>query len=85
MILCVIVVLVCSSPSEWDKLAEWVVDNRLFHYNVRWMIQIPRLYRVYKAANTIKTFGEMLSSTHTHYSCTHTCTRTHDAARRRMC
>jgi len=30
--------------SEWDDLAAWVVDNNLFHYNVRWMIQIPRLF-----------------------------------------
>lgn len=37
------------SLDEWDKLAAWVVDNKLFSHNVRWLIQIPRLYDVYKA------------------------------------
>ena len=27
---------------EWDKLASWIVDNKLFSHNVRWLIQIPR-------------------------------------------
>ena len=30
--------------NEWDVLADWVIDNNLFSHNVRWMIQIPRLY-----------------------------------------
>lgn len=34
--------------SEWDKLARWFYTNRLAHKNVRWMIQIPRLYHIYK-------------------------------------
>ena len=38
-----------SAKSEWDTLADWVGNHRLFHYNVRWMIQIPRLYAVYRA------------------------------------
>ncbi|KAB5580419.1 hypothetical protein GE09DRAFT_1212871 [Coniochaeta sp. 2T2.1] len=38
------------SYDEWDKLAAWVVDNKLFSHNVRWLIQIPRLYDVYKAS-----------------------------------
>jgi AMP deaminase len=37
------------SLDEWDKLAAWVVDNKLFSHNVRWLVQIPRLYDVYKA------------------------------------
>ena len=31
------------SPDEWDKLAEWAVDNNLYCENVRWLIQVPRL------------------------------------------
>eukprot|EP01101_Sappina_pedata_P003239 TRINITY_DN1346_c0_g1_i1.p1 TRINITY_DN1346_c0_g1~~TRINITY_DN1346_c0_g1_i1.p1 ORF type:complete len:706 (-),score=238.52 TRINITY_DN1346_c0_g1_i1:36-2087(-) len=34
--------------NEWSKLAAWVVDNNLFSDNVRWLIQIPRLYHIYK-------------------------------------
>jgi AMP deaminase len=49
-----------TSKDEWNALADWVVDNNLFHYNVRWMVQIPRLYRVYKASGRIQNFSQMI-------------------------
>ncbi|KAF9433929.1 AMP deaminase [Entomortierella beljakovae] len=48
--------------SEWDKLADWVIENKLFSPNVRWLIQIPRLYSVYKASNTVQNFGQIISN-----------------------
>ncbi|KAF9116438.1 AMP deaminase [Mortierella sp. AM989] len=48
--------------SEWDKLADWVVENKLFSPNVRWLIQVPRLYSVYKATNTIDNFGQIIEN-----------------------
>lgn len=48
------------SPAEWDKLAKWIVDNELFSHNVRWLIQIPRLYDIYKANGTITNFSQLL-------------------------
>lgn len=48
------------SKDEWDKLAAWVVDNKLYSPNVRWLIQVPRLYDVYKAAKTMDTFEEVV-------------------------
>ncbi|KAF3089862.1 AMP deaminase [Orbilia oligospora] len=48
------------SEDEWDKLAAWVVDNKLFSHNVRWLIQIPRLYNIYKAENLVQTFEEVV-------------------------
>lgn len=48
------------SVDEWDKLAAWVVDNKLFSHNVRWLIQIPRLYDVYKAANHLESMEEII-------------------------
>ncbi|KAJ9109547.1 hypothetical protein QFC20_003293 [Naganishia adeliensis] len=47
---------------EWDKLAKWVVNNKLFSHNVRWLIQVPRLYEVYKGSGAIKNFGELVRS-----------------------
>lgn len=47
---------------EWDKLAAWVVDNKLFSHNVRWLIQIPRLYDVYKASGTMETFEQIVQN-----------------------
>jgi len=48
------------SLDEWDKLAAWVVDNKLYSPNVRWLIQVPRLYDVYKDTQGMKTFEEVI-------------------------
>lgn len=50
-------------PKEWDKLASWVVDNNLFSNNVRWLIQVPRLYDVYKSNGTVDNFEQVIQST----------------------
>ncbi|KAF7792575.1 hypothetical protein EIP86_003669 [Pleurotus ostreatoroseus] len=48
------------SPDEWDKLARWIVHNKLFSHNVRWLIQIPRLYDVYRKSGSVKTFEDII-------------------------
>ncbi|KAI9713302.1 MAG: hypothetical protein M1812_006661 [Candelaria pacifica] len=45
---------------EWDKLAAWVVDNKLFSHNVRWLIQVPRLYDVYKSTGLMDNFEQVV-------------------------
>lgn len=50
------------SMDEWDKLAAWVVDNKLFSPNVRWLIQVPRLYDVYKAAGQMERFEGVIKN-----------------------
>ena len=45
---------------EWDKLAAWVVDNKLFSPNVRWLIQVPRLFDVYKSSNLMDNFQQIV-------------------------
>jgi len=48
--------------SEWASLARWFYVNKLAHPNVRWLIQIPRLYEVYKKGGEIHSFGQMLNN-----------------------
>ncbi|RCH82602.1 AMP deaminase, partial [Rhizopus stolonifer] len=48
------------SLDEWDKLAKWVVHNKLFSPNVRWLVQVPRLYNVYKASGHVQHFGDII-------------------------
>jgi AMP deaminase len=48
------------SVHEWDKLAAWICNHGLFSDNVRWLIQIPRLYHVYKDSNIIENFEEFI-------------------------
>lgn len=47
---------------EWDKLAAWVVDNKLFSPNVRWLIQVPRLFDVYKSSGLMDRFDEVIKN-----------------------
>lgn len=49
--------------SEWSKLADWFVSKNVWSKNARWMIQIPRLYDIYrKKENGLKNFSEMLGN-----------------------
>ncbi|KAG0265098.1 AMP deaminase [Linnemannia exigua] len=50
------------AENEWDKLADWVVNNKLFSPNVRWLIQVPRLYNVYKATKTVENFEQVIQN-----------------------
>jgi AMP deaminase len=50
------------SVEEWDKLAAWVVDNKLFSPNVRWLIQVPRLYDVYKSSGMMQSFEDVIKN-----------------------
>ena len=48
--------------AEWDTLASWVLNNRVVSENVVWLIQIPRLYNVYKSQGTMQNFQQMLDN-----------------------
>ena len=49
-------------PTEWATLAQWFFDNRLAHKNVRWLIQVPRLFHIYSKSGQMNNFQEMLSN-----------------------
>lgn len=48
------------NEAEWDKLAAWVIDNKLFSHNVRWLIQVPRLYDIYKSGGIVNSFDQVI-------------------------
>ncbi|CAH1263081.1 AMPD2 [Branchiostoma lanceolatum] len=50
------------SYDEWDKLAKWAVKHNVYSDNVRWLIQIPRLYDVYRSKGTLSNFQEVLQN-----------------------
>lgn len=50
------------SIDEWDKLAKWIINNKLYSHNVRWLIQVPRLYDVYKASGMVDNFEDLIRS-----------------------
>ncbi|XP_037535459.1 AMP deaminase 2 isoform X2 [Nematolebias whitei] len=50
------------SRDEWDKLAQWAVQYRVYSDNVRWLIQVPRLFDVYHTKKQLANFQEMLEN-----------------------
>ncbi|XP_058497831.1 AMP deaminase 2 isoform X1 [Solea solea] len=50
------------SRDEWDKLATWAVTHQVYSNNVRWLIQVPRLFDVYHTKNQLCNFQEMLEN-----------------------
>ncbi|XP_066559564.1 AMP deaminase 1 [Amia ocellicauda] len=50
------------SPSEWTKLANWFTKHRVYSPNMKWMIQIPRIYDIFKVANFVPHYGKMLEN-----------------------
>ncbi|EDO18899.1 hypothetical protein Kpol_1023p68 [Vanderwaltozyma polyspora DSM 70294] len=44
------------SIDEWDNLAAWIIDNKVLSHNVRWLIQVPRLYDVYRRSGIVQNF-----------------------------
>ncbi|XP_009590592.1 probable AMP deaminase [Nicotiana tomentosiformis] len=48
--------------SEWDTLASWFVNNELYSQNAVWLIQLPRLYNVYRSMGTCTSFQNILDN-----------------------
>ncbi|KAK0181834.1 hypothetical protein PV327_000023 [Microctonus hyperodae] len=51
-----------KSPEEWDKLASWAIKGDVYSDNVRWLIQIPRLYDIFKLNKLMTNFQEILNN-----------------------
>lgn len=49
-----------KSPDEWSKLAQWAVSQNVYSDNVRWLIQVPRLFDIFKTNKLVNNFGEVL-------------------------
>lgn len=51
-----------KSLDEWPKLANWAVMHNVHSQNVRWLIQVPRLYDVYKNSKLVSNFSEVIDN-----------------------
>ncbi|XP_064073921.1 AMP deaminase 2 isoform X3 [Vanessa tameamea] len=51
-----------KSAGEWAKLARWAIAYHVHSDNVRWLIQIPRLYDIFKSNKIMNNFQEFLSN-----------------------
>lgn len=49
-------------PQEWDQLARWFVIHGMCHATNRWMVQIPRLFALYRRSGMLNSFQQMLDN-----------------------
>jgi len=47
---------------EWAKLSSWFCQHRVYSSNMKWMIQVPRIYDIFRGRNFIPHFGKMLEN-----------------------
>lgn len=50
------------SPDEWDKLSHWAIANDVFSDNNVWLIQVPRLFDIYRRNNSVQSFEQILQN-----------------------
>lgn len=48
--------------NEWDNLARWAMNNDVYSDNLRWLIQIPRIYDIYKTNKMVQSFEDILKN-----------------------
>ncbi|KAM3959322.1 AMP deaminase 2-like isoform 2-T3 [Aphomia sociella] len=51
-----------KSTDEWAKLAKWAIQYKVYSDNVRWLIQIPRLFDIFKSNKIMNNFQEFLNN-----------------------
>ncbi|XP_043980880.1 AMP deaminase 3b isoform X2 [Gambusia affinis] len=50
------------SLSEWENLATWFIQQKVHSPNMRWMIQVPRIYDIFRAKKLVPNFAKMLEN-----------------------
>lgn len=50
-----------TGVSKWESLSNWIIDNKLVSYNVKWVIRIPRNYSVLKERGQVENFQDFLN------------------------
>ncbi|KAL7640292.1 UNVERIFIED_CONTAM: hypothetical protein RMT77_009706 [Armadillidium vulgare] len=51
-----------KSIDEWDKLSDWAVNHNVYSNNIRWLIQVPRLFDIFKNNKIMNNFGELVEN-----------------------
>ncbi|KAJ8002828.1 hypothetical protein DPEC_G00163030 [Dallia pectoralis] len=49
-------------PGEWKSLASWFIQHKVHSPNMRWIIQVPRIYDIFKAKKIVPNFAKMLEN-----------------------
>eukprot|EP01062_Namystynia_karyoxenos_P040368 TRINITY_DN2944_c0_g1_i1.p1 TRINITY_DN2944_c0_g1~~TRINITY_DN2944_c0_g1_i1.p1 ORF type:complete len:1806 (+),score=491.12 TRINITY_DN2944_c0_g1_i1:681-5420(+) len=47
---------------EWAKLAVWFDSHGMGHPHNKWMVQVPRIYQIFRKNGSVKSFGQVLEN-----------------------
>ncbi|XP_033823902.2 AMP deaminase 3b isoform X2 [Periophthalmus magnuspinnatus] len=50
------------TPKEWNSLSTWFIQHKVHSPNMRWMIQIPRIYDIFRSKKLVPNFAKMLEN-----------------------
>ncbi|CAM9953977.1 unnamed protein product, partial [Lampetra fluviatilis] len=50
------------SRGDWEKLAGWFEQHQVYSPHLRWVIQVPRIYHIFRTRSIIPSFGAMLEN-----------------------
>ncbi|XP_028650726.1 AMP deaminase 3-like isoform X1 [Erpetoichthys calabaricus] len=50
------------SPDEWNHLAKWFIKHKVYSPHMNWIIQIPRIYDIFKSKKLFPNFEKMLEN-----------------------
>ncbi|XP_075257307.1 AMP deaminase 2-like isoform X3 [Convolutriloba macropyga] len=48
---------------EWELLAKFALSNNVFSPHIKWLIQLPRVYDIFRSKKLVKNFGELIYNT----------------------
>ncbi|KAI1889815.1 hypothetical protein AGOR_G00166810 [Albula goreensis] len=50
------------SKEEWESLSQWFLLHKVHSPNMQWIIQVPRIYDIFKSRKLIPNFAKMLEN-----------------------
>ncbi|XDV28797.1 hypothetical protein PO909_032010, partial [Leuciscus waleckii] len=50
------------APEEWDSLSKWFIKQKLYSPNMKWIIQVPRIYDIFRSKRIVPNFAKMLEN-----------------------
>ncbi|KAF5891982.1 AMP deaminase 3-like isoform X2, partial [Clarias magur] len=50
------------SAEEWESLSHWFIQHKVHSPNMRWVIQVPRIYDIFMSRKLIPNFAKMLEN-----------------------
>ncbi|XP_010879492.1 AMP deaminase 3 isoform X1 [Esox lucius] len=50
------------SADEWASLSKWFIQQKVHSTNMQWIIQVPRIYDIFKSKKLIHNFAKMLEN-----------------------